>query len=368
MHFTKKSYLLIGSVILLLTMIFIVKIASGDSSKRPIPQPVVELGEPAIKEIQKSETLTGDVAPIQQANIFSKVNGNIERNFVDIGDRVSANQLLALIDTTIYSQNAKLAKANLMQAEANNENSKLNYDRNKKLFDQKLVAQQDLDNAKAAFDISVAQKAAAQATFNNAITQLSYCKITAPFAGTITKRFFDPGSYVSSTQNNQSSVLFVLMNVDHLKTIVNVPERAVPYLSGIKDVILTADAVPNKIFNARINRISQSIDLATRTMPVEIAIDNPGGFLKPGMFVTVQLITQKKINSEVIPTEVALNDDKGDYVFTLNPDTTVSKRYIKIGLRMDDVVEVLSGLNEKSKIVFVGQTLIKDKMKVKIAK
>jgi membrane fusion protein, multidrug efflux system len=368
MHFTKKTYLLSGIVILLLALIIIIKIATGDSSKRPLPKPVVVLGQPTIKEIHKSETLTGDIVPIQQANIFSRVSGNIEQNFVDIGDRVSTNQLLALIDTTIYSQNAKLAKANLMQAEANYQNSKLNYDRNKKLLDQKLVAQQDLDNAKAALDISLAQKEAAQATFNNAATQLSYCKITSPFTGTITKRFFDPGSYVSATQNTQSSVLFILMNVDHLKTTVNVPERTVPYLSGIKDVTLTVDAVPNKKFNARINRISQSIDLATRTMPVEIAIDNPGRLLKPGMFATVQLITEKEINSKVIPTEVVLNDDKGDYVFTLNPDTTVSKKYIKIGIRMDDIAEVLSGLDENSKIVFVGQTLVKDKMKVKIAK
>ena len=368
MHFTKKSYLFIGIAVLILALIIIIKIAVSDSSKRPVLKPVVVLGQTSIKEIHKSETLTGDIAPIQQANIFSKVSGNIEKNFVDIGDRVSANQLLALIDTTIYSQNAKLAKANLIQAEANYQNSRLNYDRNKKLLDQKLVAQQDLDNAKAAFDIALAQKEAAQATFNNATTQLSYCKITAPFAGTITKRFFDPGSYVSATQSSQNSVLFVLMNVDHLKTTVNVPERTVPYLSSIKDVTLTADAVPNKKFNARINRISQSIDLATRTMPVEIAIDNPGSLLKPGMFATVQLITEKEINSKVIPTEVALNDDKGDYVFTLNPDTTVSKKYIKIGIRMDDAVEVLSGLDENSKIVFVGQTLIKDKMKVKIAK
>ena len=173
MHFTKKSYLFIGIGVLILALIIIIKIAAGDSSKRLIPKPVVVLGQTSIKEIHKGETLTGDIAPIQQANIFSKVSGNIEKNFVDIGDRVSANQLLALIDTTIYSQNAKLAKANLMQAKANYQNSKLNYDRNKKLLDQKLVAQQDLDNAKAAFDIALAQKEAAQATFNNAATQLS---------------------------------------------------------------------------------------------------------------------------------------------------------------------------------------------------
>jgi RND family efflux transporter MFP subunit len=368
MHITKKSYLFIATIILVLVAIIIIKLLSSGSAKMPTPRPLVVLGKLSTQEIQKSETLTGDIVPIQQANIFSKVSGNIEKIYVDLGDRVNANQVLALIDTTIYSQNARQAKANMMQAEANLQNSKLNYDRNKKLLEQKLVAQQDYDNAKASLDVATAQKEAAQATYNNAATQLSYCRITAPFAGTITKRFYDQGAYVSSSAGSQSSVLFLLMNVDHLKTTVNVPERAVPLISVIKDVIVKADAVPNKTFAARVSRISQSIELSTRTMPVEISIDNPGNYLKPGMFATVQLVTDKKLNSNVIPAEASLSDDQGDYVFTLNPDTTVSRRYVKLGVKLDKISEVLSGLSADDKIVFVGQTLIKDKMKVKIAK
>ncbi len=368
MHLTKKSYLFIGSIILILCLIIVIKLASSNTSKMPPPKPLVVLGKLSVQEIQKGETLTGDIVPLQQANIFPKVSGNIEKIFVDIGDRVAANQVIALIDTTIYSQNAKLAKANLMQAQANLQNAKLNCDRNRKLLDQKLVAQQDYDNSKAALDVASAQKEAAQATYNNAVTQLGYCKITAPFQGTITKRFFDPGSYVASSAGSQSSVLFTIQSVDHLKTTVNVPERTVPFIAGIKDVIVTADALPGKVFKGRVSRSSQSIDMATRTMPVEIAIENPGSVLKPGMFATVQLIIDKKADSDVIPTEVALSDDRGDYVFTVNPDSTVAKRYVKLGIRLDKITEVVSGLTTGDNIVFVGQTLIKDKMKVKIAK
>ena len=368
MHLSKKSYIIAGSVIFVLLLIFIIKIASGDSSKRQIPKPVIVIGKLSKGDIQNTESFTGDILPIQQASIFSKVNGTIEKNYVNIGSRVSNNQILTLIDTTIYSQNAKQAKANYMQALANSQNSKLNYERNKKLLDQKLVAQQDLDNAKAAYDIALAQQQAAEAVYNNAATQLSYCKITAPFTGTITKRNFDPGSYITATTNAQGSVLFMLMNIDRLKTVVNVPERSVPNLSSVKEVIVTADAIPNKKFSARISKISQAIDLTTRTMAVEIEIDNSGFQLKPGMFAAIQFVTDKKPNSNIIPNQIALNDEKGDFVFTLNPDTTVSKKYIKIGIKMDDKLEILSGLDENDRIVFVGQTLIKDKMKVKIAK
>ncbi|MCX6175163.1 MAG: efflux RND transporter periplasmic adaptor subunit [Ignavibacteriales bacterium] len=368
MHLSKKSYIIVGSAIFILLLIFIIKIASGDSLKRQTPKPVVVIGKLIKGDIQSTESLTGDILPIQQASIFSKVNGTIEKNYVDIGTRVSNNQILALIDTTIYSQNAKQAKANYMQAMANNLNSKLNYERNKKLLEQKLVAQQDLDNAKAASDIALAQLEAAEAVYNNAATQLSYCKITAPFQGTITKRNFDPGSYITATTNAQGSVLFMLMNIDRLKTIVNVPERNVSYLSSVKEVIVTVDAIPNKKFGAKISKISQAIDLASRTMAVEIEIVNSGSLLKPGMFATVQFVTEKKSNSNIIPNQIVLNDEKGDFVYALNSDTSVSKRYIKIGIRTDDKLEILSGLDETDRIVFVGQTLIKDKMKVKIAK
>jgi membrane fusion protein (multidrug efflux system) len=367
MHLTKRSYLIISSIVVVVVAIFILKLVFGGGAKRPFARPVVVVGSLKKGEVERSETLTGDIMPMQQASIFAKVSGNLEKNFVDIGYHVTTNQILALIDTTIYVQNAKQANANYLQAEANCKNSKLNYERNKKLLEQKLIAQQDFDNAKAQYDVALAQQEAARAAEDNALTQLGYCRIISPFPGTITKRYFDPGSYVS-TANPQSSTLFILMNLDRLKITINVPERSVPFLSSVQNVIVTADALPDKQFNAKISKISDAIDLATRTMAVEIEIDNPEHLLKPGMFATVQMVMEKRPNTNIISNEVVQTDDKGDYVFLVNSDSTVTKRYIKLGIKMDVKYEVLSGISETDKIVIVGQDLIKDKMKVKIAK
>lgn len=364
----KRSFFIIAAIIVVLVAVIIIKVSSSDAAKRPVAKPVIVAGALIEGEMQKTETLSGDILPDQQANIFSKVTGNIEKIYVDIGSRVSNNQVLALIDTTIYSQNAKQAKANLMQSEANYQNAKLTYDRNKKLLEQKMISQQDLDNSKASLDISNAQKQAAEAVYNNAATQLSYCKITAPFAGTITKRMFDQGSYVTSSAASASSVLFTLMKTDRLKMVVNVPERSVPALSEIKEINITADAIIDKTFRGKISKISQSVDLATRTMAVEVEIVNPDASLKPGMFASVFFVTDKKMKTEMVPTQVVMNDDKGNFVFTINPDTTVSKRYVKTGMVMDDKTEILSGVVKTDKIVFAGQTLVKDNMKVKISK
>ena len=129
--FKKKKNLVIGSIVLVLVLLIFIRFVTNESVKRSLPAPVVIQGTLSRSEIINAETLTGDILPIQQATIYPKVNGNIEKIFVDIGDKVVQNQILALIDTTIYSQNVKLAKANLLQATANYENSRINYDRNK---------------------------------------------------------------------------------------------------------------------------------------------------------------------------------------------------------------------------------------------
>ena len=368
MRLNRKQFFVTGGIIVVILIVFIVRILSTDSSERPALRPLVVLGNMKKGDALRIESLTGDILPMQQASIFSKVSGNLEKIFVDIGYRVSQNQILALVDTTIYVQNAKQAKANYMQADANYNNAKINYERNKKLLEQKLIAQQDLDNAKASFDVALAQKEATSAAYNNAATQLNYCRITSPFAGTITKRMLDPGAYVTASTSSQSSILFTLMDVDHLKINVNIPERSVPYLSNVKGVIVKVDALPNQQFKGKINKISDAVDLSTRTMAVEVGIENVSHLLKPGMFASVQFILERKSDANLLPNQVVLNDQKGDYVFVLNSDTTVSRKYVQVGIKMDSTFEILSGLTPSDKVVVVGQTLVKDKSKVKIVK
>ena len=363
----RRNGIIVSIIALIIIAIIFIKIKSSDAPQRRASIPVVVPGKLLKGEIVKSESLTGDILPIQQANIFTKVSGNIEKIYADIGDQVMQNQVLALIDTTIYSQNMKQAKANYMQALASLENNKLIYDRNQKLLEQNLIAKQDLDNAKTSLDVASAQKEASYAAYTNAMTQLSYCKITAPFAGYITKRMFDPGTYVSAS-SNQGSILFTLMNVNRLKSIVNIPEKDVPLLKSVNSIEVIPDALPGKIFKAELTKISQAVDINTRTMAVEIDIENSEKILKPGMFATINLILEKKENSNFLPNQVVLNDDKGDYIFLLNADSTVAKKYIQLGIQQNNKYEVLAGLNENDNIVFVGQELIKDKMKVRIAK
>ncbi|MFH2130522.1 MAG: efflux RND transporter periplasmic adaptor subunit [bacterium] len=363
----KKAWLIVLPLAALLVVIITIRIKDSGSSKRVIPIPLVVAGKAVRGEIVKTDSLTGDILPDQQAAIYPKVNGNIEKILVDMGDAVQQGAILALIDSTIYSQNMKQAKANFMQMSANFQNAQNNYRRNEDLFKQRLISRQDFDNSKTAMDVAQAQKEAANAIYKNAETQLSYCTVTAPFSGTIIKRFLDTGAYVSPSGGSAGSTLFVLMNVKQLKSIVNVPEKDVPLLKEVIDIQVVADALPGLIFKAKLKRISEAVDVTTRTMAVEVEIEKPGGLLKPGMFATINFILERKADALILPNGVVLNDDKGNFVYLINPDSTVTKKYVTLGSRQDNKDEVISGITEDDAVVFVGQSLIRDRMKVRLA-
>jgi len=122
------------------------------------------------------------------------------------------------------------------------------------------------------------------------------------------------------------------------------------------------------VFNAQLKKISQAVDLSTRTMAIEIDIENTGKLLKPGMFATIKLILGKRSNVFLLPNNIVLNDENGNYVFVLNPDSTVSRRNVKVGFQQNNQYEISSGVDSTDKIVFVGQSLIRNGSKVKIAK
>lgn len=366
----KKKKVLIIALCVLAVLIVVVffKLKGVQDVQRGLPTPTIVLGKATREEITRYETITGDILPVQQATIYSKVSGNLQQIYADIGSYVHENQVIALIDTTIYVQNMKQAKANLAQAEATFQNNKSTFERNKSLFEQKLISRQDFDNARTAMDASKAQQEAALANYQNAATQLSYCKVTAPFSGVITKRLLDPGTYISTGGATVNSSIFVLMNTDKLKSLLNIPEKIVPALNSVLEIQVTADALPGQTFTAKLTKTSNAVDLSTRTMQVELLIENPNKSLKPGMFATFKLILEKKPNSLTLPKQVILNDETGNYVFVMQNDSIVNRRAIQNGITDNNRVEVLFGVSESDRLVFSGQTLLKDKMKVKISK
>jgi len=343
----KRSFkLYIFAAVILIIAAVVIKIVGSSSStdQRRQNNPIVRTEQPHRETVFNVLKFTGDVIPIQQANIFSKVGGNLEKVYADMGTYVQKGQMLAQIDTTeIYQQ--------FQQVSATYQNAKLTYQRNKDLSEQNLIAKQDLDNADAAMKV-------AAANFETAKIRLDYARITAPFSGFITKRFLDPGALVNSNNSNNST-LFTLMDLSAMKIIIYVLEKDIPLAKIGKKAVITVDAFPGKEFYGSVARISEAVDLSTRTMAVEVDIPNSERRLKPGMFASVTIIVNERSNSITVLTQAIMKDAGGFFLYVVN-DNMAKRIGVNPGIEQDNRIEILSGLNGNENIISTGQQFVKD--------
>jgi len=335
------------------------------SQKQGRPPQTVETARVERGSITYELSFTGDILPIQQTNIYSRVTGNIQKLYADVGDYVSAGKTLALIDQSTFVQSLRQTEGLLNQAKATLLNNQVNYERLRILFEKGLTSKGDLDNAETLVKVSEAQVQTAQANYNSAKLQLGYCSISAPFSGYITKKFLDQGSLVSSGTSNS---IFLLSNISRLKIMVNVLEKDIPALDNINNVTIKTDAYPGEEFKGVFKKMSQSVDINTRTMPVEVDIDNKDGMLKPGMFARVELVLDKHDNVIIVPLQCVRKDEKGSFVFSVNGENNAVKIYVKTGIESNNKIEIVSGLSDADMVVMVGQELLKENSKVKISK
>ena len=319
------------------------RILTGNTSSDPRrqPLPLVKIQKPTRESIFYRLQFTGDMVPVRQANIYAKVGGSLERVNVDIGSQVATGQVLAKIDTTeLYQQ--------YQQMYATYENARVNYQRSKELFEQNLVAKQDADNAEAALTV-------AKANYDLAATRLGYAAITAPFSGFITKRLLDPGALV----NTNTTSLFWLMDLDMMKVIVNVLEKDIPLMKEGKQAQVTVDAYPGREFVGIVKRYAQAVDVYTRTMAVEVDVQNGDHLLKPGMFARVTLIVSEHPGALTVPTQAILSDNKGSYLFVAVNDTA-RRRTVSPGTEQDSRIEIVKGLAGDENVITTGQQFVKD--------
>ena len=347
----KRKYIYFIAVCFVLVALFVWRIASGDPSADTRRQsiPVVKTENALRQTVLYNLLYTADVAAVQQAGIYPKVSGTLDHVYVDMGSPVRRGQMLALIDTTELFQTRQ-------QAAATAQNARLTYRRTKDLYDQKLVAAQDIENAEAAMKVAVA-------ALDIATTRLDYARITAPFSGTITKKFLDPGAVVSAL----TSTLFTLMDPDRMKIIINILEQDIPRVTMGLEASVSVDAFPGKKFTGTVSKFSQAVDLATRTMAVEVDIPNPGHLLAPGMFATVSLNVGQKNDALTLPTQALLKDDQGLYVYIARQDTARRAR-VTAGSEQNSRTEILSGLEGTEDVITTGQQFVRNNGQVAVQK
>jgi len=364
-----KKTIIIASIVVLALLLSLLAYRINENLKASQKQRA-QVQSIKISQVERTDIfdkllLSGDISANQQANIYSRITGNIQNLYADIGDFVPKGKLLAVIDKSTFIQSVKLAEAQLNQYQASLENNTVNLERIKTLVEKGLAPQGDYDNAFTQLKVSRSLVEAAEANLKNARLQVNYCNITAPFSGYIIKRVLDVGTLVTST-GTASNTIFILSDISSLKILVNIPEKNISAVDNVHSVIVRTDAYPDKTFEGDFKKISQSLDLNTRTMQAEIRLKNEDRLLKPGMFAKIEIILGKHEDALTVPSQCVLYDDKGNFVYTVTAENTAKKIYVTTGYSSDNRTEIVSGISGDDKVVSVGQELISDNTKVQI--
>ncbi|MCL5276601.1 MAG: efflux RND transporter periplasmic adaptor subunit [Deltaproteobacteria bacterium] len=348
----KKTLIAIMGACVLIAVVILRIMGTKRGPIKTTTATIVTVERPGRVSLKKVIRLTGSILAFQQANIFARVGGYLEKIPVDIGDPVRKGQVLAVI-------NYQDLQDQYQQANASFEYASIQYERAKKLIKKQLIAQNDLDMAKTNYDVTEAAK-------NLAALNLSYAVIRAPFSGYIANRYVDPGTLIpGSTQMVPANPLLVLVDIHTVKIMINIPEHSVADIHAGMPVTTVTDAYPDRVFAGRITRIAPALDPVTRTMAAEVDIPNPRHLLKPGMFSEVDIVSEMHRDILAVPVSCVQNTNghKGLYVVA---DGIARLVPIEGGIESDGMIEVKSGVSPSDKVVVQGEDSIRDGEKVKV--
>ena len=295
--------------------------------------------------------LPGNVQPFIASPIYARTSGYLRKWYVDIGAPVKTGQLLAIIEAPEVDQQVEQSLSNLNTAKANLALAEITKTRYEGLLKTHAVSQQDVDNAVGTYNANKAIVDANQANLKEVQALQSFEKIYAPFDGIVTARNTDIGDLINSgSSSNVKTDLFHIAQPGTLRVYVNVPEE---YSQGIKDG-MPADLIlaefPGRKFQGKLVRTSQAINVTTRTLLVEIDVNNPAGTLLTGSYAEVHLKVPSQASTFLIPVNTLIFRSQGLQVGIVK-DGKVALTTVTPGHDFGNQIEVVAGLNSTDQVV-----------------
>jgi RND family efflux transporter MFP subunit len=295
--------------------------------------------------------LPGNVQPYISSPIYARTNGYLTKWYFDIGTHVKKGQLLAVIETPEVDQQLQQARSNLLTAQANLELASITKTRYQGLLKSNAVSQQDVDNAVGTYNANAAIVEADKAAVQQYAALVSFERVYAPFDGVVTARNTDIGDLINSGSNsNVKTDLFHIAQPGTLRVYVNVPEE---YSRGIT-VGMTADLnlaeFPARKFQGKVVRTADAINMATRTLLIEVDVDNPTGTLLTGSYAEVHLAVPTQASTYLIPVNTLLFRTEGLRVGVVKEDKVVLTA-ITPGHDFGDQIEIVSGLKSDDQVI-----------------
>ncbi|HME32525.1 MAG TPA: efflux RND transporter periplasmic adaptor subunit [Terriglobales bacterium] len=295
--------------------------------------------------------LPGNVEPFVSAPIYSRTNGYLQKWYVDIGDHVKQGQLLAVIETPEVDQQLQQSRSNLATAQANLKLAEITANRYQGLLNSHAVAQQDVDTATQSFHANQAIVEADQANVRQLETLQSFEKIYAPFDGIITARNTDIGNLIDSgSSGGVKTDLFHIAQPGKLRVYVDVPESYAPSVKTGLIADLSLAEFPGRTFQGKVVRTADAINVTTRTLQVEIDVNNPSGTLLTGSYAEVKLKLPEVNFTYLLPVETLIFRSQ-DLLVAVVKDGKVELTRITPGRDLGEKIEVIAGLSPGNQVI-----------------
>ena len=344
----------------------------------------------APRTLRTSLTLSSELVPFQQIDVYAKESGYVKQLLVDYGTRVRSGQLMAVLEIpelqALIEQDRALiaaatdqisrAKHDVATAEAQHKVSSLIYSRlaNVQKVKPGLVAQQEVDDAQGKDLATQGQLAAAQSALDGATSQLgvakaklahdevlySYSRITAPFDGVVTKRYGNLGTLLQAGTNSSTQAMPVVqLSQDSLfRLVIPVPETSVRYVKVGDPVQVRVPALARD-FEGRVARISVDVAQSTRTMHTEVDVSNQGRVLMPGLYAEAVLDLESNASALAVPVQAIDRDGARTSVMVVGANGKIEERDVSLGIETAAYREILHGVREGERVVITDRGALK---------
>ena len=362
------------------------------------PEPATTVGVTPVtrKPILRQLSLSSELVPFQEIDVYAKESGFVKKLLVDYGSRVEEGQLMATLeipeleaqleqDAAVIrsvSDQVQHAKNEIDRLEAQHKVYQLMAERMKGVVEKQpgLLAQQEIDEAVGKDLASAAQVEAAKSSLQSVQSQLDaakakeqhdrvlfdYSQIRAPFAGVVTQRYANYGTLLQAGTNSSTQAMpLVRLSQDNLfRLVIPVPESYVKYVK-VGDRVQVRVPSLDKVFPGKVARFSVAVNQDTRTMHTEVDVPNTSRVLIPGMYAEATLTLEHKNDALVVPLQAVNQNGQQTTILLVDHDNKIQERKIALGLQTASDAEVVAGLNEGDRVVVSDRSGLKPGMDVK---
>jgi RND family efflux transporter MFP subunit len=392
MAIQRSRSIFLGTLVLLVAA-FVA--CSGNDRAQAGPMVTVGVTKVVRKSLGRQLTLSSELVPFQEIDVYAKEAGFVSKLNVDYGTRVKTGQVMAILEipeleAQLQQDRAEIKNAMNQVSRAQHELARdqaqynalhLQYTRLNEVFQSQpgIVAQQEVDDAQgkdlaasaqvdagqASLEASESQLAAVKAKLAHDQSLFDYSRITAPFSGVVTGRYANLGTLVQAgTGSSTQAMPIVRLSQDDLfRLVIPVPESYVRYIHVGDQVDVRVPSL-NRTFPGKVARFSVDVREDTRTMHTEVDVANPERVLLPGLYAEAELSLDRKEDVPTVPMQALNHDGDKTTVFVVNQNSELEDRAVQIGLETANDAEIVSGVNEGEEVVVSDRSGLKGGVKV----